>query len=48
MLKRTNIFLDTENLKMLAKIGKTKGGLKVAQLIRLAVAEFVERETKKK
>jgi hypothetical protein len=47
MLKRTNVYLDEQSLKSLAKIGKVKGDLKVAQLIRLAIAEFIQREAKK-
>jgi len=42
MLKRYNVFLDTKILKELEAIGKTMGGLKVAQIIRLALAEFVK------
>jgi hypothetical protein len=42
MLKRTNVFLDTKVLQELEAIGKTLGGLKVAQVIRMALAEFVK------
>jgi hypothetical protein len=41
MLKRTNVFLDTKILKELEAIGKPIG-LKVAQVIRMALAEFVK------
>jgi hypothetical protein len=41
MLKRTNVYLDTKILKELEAIGKTLGGLKVAQVIRMALQEFV-------
>ena len=45
MLKRTNVYLDLDGLKALKKIGKAKGGLKPAQLIRMAIHEFIKRET---
>jgi antitoxin component of RelBE/YafQ-DinJ toxin-antitoxin module len=41
MLKRTNVFLDTKTLKELEAIGKGLG-LKTAQVIRMALAEFVK------
>ena len=41
------MYLDADNLKVLKKIGKEKGGLKPAQLIRMAIHEFVKRETSK-
>jgi hypothetical protein len=47
MLKRTNVYLDMDGLKALKKIGKEKGGLKPAQLIRMAIHEFIKRETNK-
>jgi metal-responsive CopG/Arc/MetJ family transcriptional regulator len=43
-MKRTNVFLDEKNLKRLERIGKTKGGLKVAQVIRIAIQEYIDRE----
>ena len=46
MLKRTNVFLDSQSLKALAKIGKDKGGLKTAQMVRIAIAEYIKRESK--
>ncbi len=46
MLKRVNVFLDTEHSKKLASIGKKKG-LKVAQLVLLAIAEYIAREAGK-
>ena len=46
-LKRYNVFLDSQSLKALSKIGELKG-LKIAQIIRVAIAEFIERETKRK
>jgi hypothetical protein len=45
MLKRSNVFLDTKILKELEAIGKTIG-LKTAQVIRLALAEFVKARKK--
>lgn len=46
-MKRTNIFLDEKNLKRLERIGKAKGGLKVAQIIRIAIQEYIDREAGK-
>jgi len=46
MLKRVSIFLDTDHSKKLATIAKRKG-LKVSQLIRLAISEFIAREAGK-
>lgn len=40
MLRRTNVFLDSKILKELEVIGKGMG-LKKAQVIRVALAEFV-------
>ena len=45
-MKRTNIYLDPAHTKILAKIGASKGGLKVAQVIRMAIQQFIEREKK--
>jgi len=47
MLTRHNVFLDSKDLKVLATIGQAKGGLKVAQMIRLAIAEYIKREERK-
>jgi hypothetical protein len=44
MLRRTCVYLEARDLKALQKIGKKKGGLKVAQMIRLALSEYVQRE----
>lgn len=41
MLRRTNVFLDSKILKELEVIGKGMG-LKTAQVIRVALAEFVK------
>ena len=46
-LKRYNVFLDAQSLKALASIGERKG-LKIAQIIRVALSEFISRETKRK
>lgn len=43
MLKRTCVYLDTQQLKLLEKIGKKKG-LKLAQMIRLSIAEYLAQE----
>jgi hypothetical protein len=45
-LSRTNIYLDPAQNKILAQIGAKKGGLKVAQVIRMAIQQFIEREKK--
>lgn len=42
MLRRLNIFMDAQHLKRLAAIAKKKG-LKTAQLVRLAISEYLER-----
>ena len=47
MLKRTNVYLDTNSLKVLKKIGEKKGGLKPAQMIRIAIRELIDREISK-
>ena len=47
MLKRTNVYLDMNSLKVLKKIGEKKGGLRPAQMIRIAIQEFIEREKSK-
>jgi len=46
MLRRTSIYLDSVSLKSLERIGKRKG-LKTAQVIRLALSEYVAREEKR-
>jgi hypothetical protein len=47
MLRRTNVFLQSDHIERLAVIGKSRG-LKTAQLIRIAIAEYLRRETRKK
>jgi len=44
-MKRYNVFLDEQQIKKLAKIAKKKS-LKTAQMIRLAISEFIERNEK--
>ncbi len=44
-LERCNVFLDTKILKELEAIGKSLG-LKTAQVIRMALAEFVKARKK--
>ena len=48
MLKRTSIWLDKKSLGRLERIGKRKGGLKVAQLIRIAIQEYIHKEEQEK
>jgi hypothetical protein len=40
MLKRTCVYMDKQQLKLLERIGKKKG-LKLAQMIRLAISEYL-------
>ncbi len=47
-MKRTNVWLDEKNLKHLERIGKAKGGLKVSQLIRMAIQEYIDRQEREK
>ena len=46
MLHRTTIFMLPEHSKELAALGKLKG-LQPAQLTRIAIDEFLKRETRK-
>jgi metal-responsive CopG/Arc/MetJ family transcriptional regulator len=46
MLTRTSIWLDTKSLRALEALAKKKGALKPAQLIRLAIQEYLERNSK--
>ena len=46
MLKRTNVYLDPKTLKQLEAIGRPQG-LKTAQVIRIALAEYIERRKAK-
>jgi hypothetical protein len=47
MLRRYTAWLDTDNLRALEKIGRSHGGLKVAQMIRLAIAEYIASESER-
>jgi hypothetical protein len=47
-LKRTSVWLDEKNYRVLEALGKKMGGLKPAQLIRIAVQEYVDRKAKEK
>jgi hypothetical protein len=47
MLRRYIAWLDTENLRALEKIGRSHGGLKIAQMIRLAIAEYIANESER-
>ena len=40
ILKRTCVYMDEQQLKLLEKYGKKKG-LKLAQMIRLAIREYL-------
>jgi hypothetical protein len=40
--------IDPGQLLELRRLGKKKGGLAVTQLIRVAIAEFLERRTEKR
>jgi metal-responsive CopG/Arc/MetJ family transcriptional regulator len=46
-MKRTSIWLDEQNLKRLERIGKAKGGLKVSQVIRVAIQEYIDRQERR-
>jgi hypothetical protein len=47
MLKPTTLFMNTEHMKNLGGLAESRG-LKTAQLVRVAIAEFLRRETRKK
>lgn len=46
-MKRTTIFLNPAHTKQLAALGKSRG-LKAAPLVRIAIAEYIKRERRKK
>jgi metal-responsive CopG/Arc/MetJ family transcriptional regulator len=48
MLRRTSIWLDDQYRRKLEAIGEKKGGLKPAQLIRVAIQEYIDRESETK
>ena len=47
MLRRYTAWLDTENLRALEKIGRSRGRLKISQMIRLAIAEYIANESER-
>jgi hypothetical protein len=47
-MKRTSVWLDPGSLKHLERIGKRKGGLKVSQVIRIAIQEYIDRQAREK
>lgn len=46
MLKRYNFYLDAKDVRELERIGQRKGGLKLSQMIRLAISEYIRLEKK--
>ena len=46
MLKQTTIFLHSDHMKRLGVLAKARG-LKNAQMVRLAIVEFLDREAAK-
>ena len=46
LMKRTNFFVAPEHMKELEEVARRKG-LKVAQLVRLAISEYLDRERDK-
>jgi hypothetical protein len=47
-LKRTSVWMDEKNYRVLEALGKKMGGLKPAQMIRIAVQEYVDRKSEEK
>jgi len=47
MLRRTNVFLQRDHLEKLGALGKSRG-LKTAQLIRIAIADYLRRAARQK
>jgi hypothetical protein len=47
MLRQTTIWLHSGHMKKLAMLADARG-LKAAQLIRVAIAEYIRRERRKK
>ena len=45
-MRRTSIFMNPAHLKELAAIGKSQG-LKPAHLVRIAIAQFIQRDRRK-
>jgi len=46
MMRRTNIYLNTDHWRQLAALGKAEG-LKPSHLIRVAILQFIRREMRK-
>jgi hypothetical protein len=46
-MRRTNIWMHTGHLAEMEALAKARG-LKVAQLVRIAVQEYIRREARKK
>ena len=47
MFKQCTTRLDTDEVQALEEIGRSRGGLSVSQVIRLAVAEYIATEPKR-
>ena len=47
MMRRTNIYLNPDHMKQLAALGKSRG-LKPAHMTRIAIEEYLRRESRKK
>jgi metal-responsive CopG/Arc/MetJ family transcriptional regulator len=43
-MQRFSVFIDEKALAKLVKIGLAKGNLKPSQVIRIAIAEYIQRE----
>jgi len=46
MLRQTTVWLHTEHMRRLDVLAKNRG-LKASQLVRLAIREYLERETRR-
>jgi hypothetical protein len=47
-MKLMSLWIDENQLRDLKALAKKKGSLKVSQLIRMAIAEFLAREGRKR
>jgi predicted transcriptional regulator len=47
MLKQTTVFLHNEHMKKLKALAESRG-IKTAQLLRVAIADYLRRETRKR
>jgi len=45
-MKRTSFWIDEEQMKSLKRIAKNKGSLQISQIIRMALQEYIRRESK--